>query len=176
MIRLFKYYIAGVDWLTERLGIVVSWLTGLLVLLIGYDVIMRYFFNRSSAGIYELEWHLFSMIFLLGAGYALMHDRHVRVDVFYHRLSEKQKAWINLIGTLCLLVPLSLIIIKSGFDFAANSFRLQETSPDPGGLPYRYLIKSAIPIGFAFVFLQAIAWIMKSIVTLTDRSSTPPIV
>jgi len=174
MIGIFKQYIAGVDWLTERLGAVVSWLTALLVLLIGYDVIMRYLFNSSSAGIYELEWHLFSMIFLLGAGYALKHDRHVRVDVFYHRMSKKQQAWINLIGTLFLLVPLSVIIIKSGFDFAANSFRLQETSPDPGGLPARFLIKSVIPAGFVFVFLQALAWIMKSIVTLTDRSSNPP--
>ena len=172
MVKIFKQYITTVDWLIERLGTAVSWLTSILVLLIGYDVVMRYFFNRSSAGIYELEWHLFSMIFLLGAAYALKHDRHVRVDVIYHRLSEKKKAWINLIGTLVFLIPLSLVIIKSGFDFAANAFALEEISADPGGLPARFLIKSVIPVGFAMVFLQALSLVFKSIITLTKNSVT----
>ena len=146
-----------------------SWLTAFLVLLICYDVIMRYLFNSSSIAIYELEWHIFALIFLLGAAYTLKHDRHVRVDVFYSRFSRRTQVLINLIGTLILLFPLCWILITEGFDFVANSFRLLESSPDPGGLPARYLIKMSIPIGFSLLFLQAISWVFSCLLELAGK-------
>lgn len=168
MINLLKGYIAFSDRVVEWSGKMVSWLTALLVLVICYDVVMRYLFNSSSVAIYELEWHIFSSIFLLGAAYALKHDRHVRVDVFYSSYPERIQAWVNLVGTLLLLFPLCGVLIAEGSDFVANSYRLSESSPDPGGLPARYIIKAAIPIGFILLFIQAISLIFNSILILMD--------
>ena len=168
MIKFLKSYISISDRLIEWTGKATSWLTALLVLVICYDVIMRYLFNRSSVAIYELEWHIFALIFLLGAAYALKHDRHVRVDVFYGQYSQKTKARVNLVGTLLLLIPLCVILLLEGSDFVANSFRFSESSPDPGGLPGRYVIKSAIPLGFFLLLIQAVSLTFNSILTLMD--------
>jgi TRAP-type mannitol/chloroaromatic compound transport system permease small subunit len=127
---------------------------------------MRYLFNSSSIAIYELEWHIFSLIFLLAAGFALKHDKHVRVDVFYSRFPEKTKAWVNLTATILLLFPFCLILITEGFDFVSNSFRESESSPDPGGLPARYLIKAAIPVGIGLLFIQAVSLVCQSLLVL----------
>ena len=166
MFKIIKSYINFSYRLIEWSGRVVSWLTALLVLVICYDVVMRYLFNTTSIAIYELEWHIFALIFLLGAAYALKHNRHVRVDVFYSRFSNKTQAWINLVGTILLLLPLCLILITEGIDFVGNSLRLSESSPDPGGLPARYLIKMAIPIGFSLLLIQALSLAFKSILEL----------
>ena len=153
--------------INELVGKGISWLTTLLVLVICYDVLMRYFFDSTSAGIIELEWHIFSLIFLIGAGYCLKHDRHVRVDVFYTNFSQTAKSWINLLGTLFFLLPFCAIVIYYSSKFTANSFALNESSSDPSGLPARYLIKSAIPIGFFFLFLQGISLLMESILLIS---------
>ncbi len=158
----------AIDQLNESIGRGIAWLTTALVLLICYDVAARYLFNTTSAGMVELEWHLFSFIFLLGAAYALRHDRHVRVDVFYQNFSEKKKAWINLMGCLLFLIPFCLVTIDASWKFTMNAFRIQEGSPDPGGLPARYIVKAAIPVGFSLLLLQALSLTFKSILTLTD--------
>jgi len=169
VLKLIKGYIAFSDKVNEWVGNLASWLTLTLVILIVYDVVMRYLFNKSSVAIYELEWHLFALIFLLGAAFALKHDRHVRVDVIYSRFGKKGQAWVNLLGTLFLLFPFCWIIITAGWDFTSNSFQLGESSADAGGLPARYLIKSAIPIGFFLVFLQALNLLCRSLLTLLDH-------
>jgi TRAP-type mannitol/chloroaromatic compound transport system permease small subunit len=168
MIKLVKTYIRYSNIIIEWCGSKVSWLTVALVLVICYDVIMRYLFNSSSVAIYEIEWHIFSLIFLLGAAYALKHNRHVRVDVLYSRFSTRTQAWINLVFTLCLLIPFCWILITQGIDFVSNSFRLSESSPDPGGLPARYLIKSAIPVGFSLLLIQAVSMAFQSFLLLTQ--------
>ena len=173
MVKLLNGYITFSDKIIEWAGRSISWLTGLLVLIICYDVIMRYLFNSSSVAIYELEWHIFALIFLLGAAYTLKHDRHVRVDVFYSRFPKRAKAWVNLIGTVFLLGPFCWILIIQGSDFMTNSFGLSESSPDPGGLPARFLIKSAIPIGFLLLLIQAISLAFKCVLVLfrTDENT-----
>ncbi|MDN5203521.1 TRAP transporter small permease subunit [Fulvivirgaceae bacterium BMA10] len=171
MLHFFNWYIKRVDQLNEWIGNKISWFTTLLVLLICYDVIMRYLFNQSAAWIFELEWHLFAAIFLIGAAFTLKHDRHVRVDVFYSRFSVKQKAWVNLVGTLIFLIPFCLVIIDASLKFVGNSFRLNESSPDPGGLPARYIIKSAIPIGFILLFLQSISLTFKSLLIIFNKAN-----
>lgn len=157
---------AIIDKLVKQIGTLVSWLTLLLVIVIVVDVALRYLFNTTSAASFELEWHLFAAIFLLGAGYTLQQDKHVRVDVFYHRFSEKTKAKVNLLGTLLLLLPLCGVTFWESLSFVKSSFAVGETSPDPGGLPARYLIKSAIPIGFFLLGLQGVNLILKSSKTL----------
>ena len=168
MIRLFYSYINLSNRIVEWVGRKISWLTALLVLVICYDVVMRYLFNSSSVAIYEIEWHIFSVIFLLGAAYALKHDRHVRVDVFYSKFPAKAKAWVNLLGTGLFLIPLCWILVAQGVDFVAHSFRFSESSPDPGGLPARYLIKAAIPLGFILLILQALSLALQSLLIIMD--------
>jgi TRAP-type mannitol/chloroaromatic compound transport system permease small subunit len=160
-----------IDNLNEAIGKGIAWLTTLLVVLICYDVVARYLFNATFAAIIELEWYLFSFIFLFGAAYALKHDKHVRVDVFYGNFTEKQQAWVNLIGTLFFLIPFCLIVIYTSFRFTVNSYAMQEGSPDPGGLPATYIVKAAIPIGFTLLLLQAISLLLKSILTLTHKNT-----
>ncbi|MFK7952683.1 MAG: TRAP transporter small permease subunit [Ekhidna sp.] len=152
-----------IDKIIKQIGQAISWLTVLLVLVIVIDVFLRYVFNSTSAASFELEWHLFAAIFLLGAAYTLQNDKHVRVDVFYHRFSEKGKARVNLIGTLFLLLPLCIVAFWESLSFVSSSFAVSETSPDPGGLPARYIIKSAIPIGFFLLGLQGINVVLNSI-------------
>ncbi|MEL6924173.1 MAG: TRAP transporter small permease subunit, partial [Bacteroidota bacterium] len=145
------------------LGRAVSWLTTVLVVFICYDVLMRYQFNSTAAWITELEWHLFALIFLLGAGYTLRHDKHVRVDLFYASMDTRDKAWVNLVGTLVFLIPWCLVLLYFSFFYALDAYQLNESSPDPGGLPARYLIKFSICVGVFFLLLQAIALVLESI-------------
>ena len=106
------------------------------------------------------------MLFLLSAGWAFQNDKHVRVDVFYQNFSEKTKAVVNLLGTIVLLLPLCYIGFVESTQFTIASYQIGETSPDPGGLPGRFIIKSMIPLGFFFLGLQGIAVVLRSIKTL----------
>ncbi|GAB4233594.1 MAG: hypothetical protein Tsb0034_06870 [Ekhidna sp.] len=148
------------------IGKATSWLSLVLVIVIVVDVSLRYLFNSTSAASFELEWHLFAIIFLLGAAWTLQHDKHVRVDVFYHRYSEKNKAWVNLVGTTVLLLPFCAVSFWESLSFVQSSFLLRETSPQPGGLPARWVIKSTIPIGFLLLGMQGVSLILKSIKTI----------
>lgn len=162
-------YVLTINRFNDWLGRQLSWLTTLLMLLICVDVLRRYALDATTVAILDLEWYLFSLIFLLGAGYGLCHDKHVRVDVFYHRFSETRKAWINLLGCLFFLIPFCLVCIYSTWEFTLYSYQLNEGSPEPGGLPARYLIKAAMPLGFLLLLLQAISMIFSSILIITNR-------
>ncbi|MCS6969302.1 MAG: TRAP transporter small permease subunit [Cytophagales bacterium] len=159
--------------INEYVGRAISWLTTGLVLVFCIDVLLRYVFKSASVAFYEIEWHLFSLIFLLGAGYSLKHDRHVRVDIFYARFSPKAKAWINFLGVGLFLIPFAVLVIKSSIPYVAMSYRINESSADAGGLPYRYLIKSAITAGFSLLLLQGIALMLDSLLILLrlDKST-----
>ena len=143
----------------------------LLVLVICVDVVVRYLFNATQEWMTEFEWHLFALIFLIGAAYTFKEDAHVRVDLFYNQWSEKTKAWINISGILLLLLPWCLIVIRAAQKYAMNAYRIRESSPDPGGLPARYLIKFAVVIGFLLLLLQALSVLLKSIAVLRDQRS-----
>jgi TRAP-type mannitol/chloroaromatic compound transport system permease small subunit len=146
-----------IDMVNEYVGRGVSWATLLLVLVTFTDVVMRYFFNTSYVFTQELEWHVFAFIFLMGAGYTLKIDGHVRVEVFYGRLGPKGKAWVNLIGVLFFLIPSCALFVKTGIPFMVKSFQVMEGSPDPGGIPFRFILKGCIPAGYALILLQGIS-------------------
>jgi TRAP-type mannitol/chloroaromatic compound transport system permease small subunit len=156
-------YVRAAERLSESVGLGVSWLTGLLVLVVCYDVFTRYLMQNSMVAVQEMEWHLFALVFLLGSAYSLKHDRHVRVDVFYSRFSPKRKALVNLGGSVLFLIPFCLVGIWGSQAFVISSFMIGETSPDPGGLPARFILKAAIPVGFLLVLLQGIAMSFKSL-------------
>ena len=137
-----------------------SRLSLLLVILVSSDVFLRYIFNFSSASLYELEWHVFAVIFLLGSVYTLHIDEHVRVDVFYNKFSKKNKKLVNLFGSLIFLIPFGIVISYTSIPFVEDSYNILESSPDPGGLPFRFLIKSIITVSF---FLLASIGIIRII-------------
>ncbi|WXT99635.1 MAG: hypothetical protein Ctma_0339 [Catillopecten margaritatus gill symbiont] len=132
-------------------------IVGLLLLTIAnvfIDVALRYGFNNSSIALQEMEWHLFSSMFLLGIAYTLQTDAHVRVDIFYAKFAPKKQAIINLIGYVIFILPISLLIAYYGIDFAYSAYAISEQSGDPGGLTHRFIIKSVIPLSFILVIIS----------------------
>lgn len=164
-----KFISQTIDRFNDLIGQVISWMSLILVLLIVVDVFLRYLFQYSSPAVFELEWHLFAALFLLGAGWTFKNDQHVRVDLFYQKFSEKGQAIVNLIGSLLLLMPFCIVGFIESLEFAVNSLTIGETSPDPGGLPARYIIKSCIPISFLLLGLQGLSVILKSSMALTQK-------
>jgi len=146
-----------IDTMSEWLGRGVAWVTAGLVLVVFVDVIMRYVFNTSYVFTQELEWHVFGFIFLIGAGYTLLHDGHVRVDVIYQRLGVKGKAWTNLIGVIFFALPGCFMVVVTSWKFTYNAWAVMECSPDPGGIPFRFIVKGFITVGFAILFIQALS-------------------
>ena len=168
LVKLSKF----IDRINEYVGRAVAWVTLLLVLVVFVDVVMRYAFNTSFVFTQELEWHLFAFIFLIGAGYTLLHDGHVRVDIIYQRLGGKGRAWINLLGVILFLLPGCFLVIKTSIKFVYNAWSILEGSPDPGGIPYRFIVKSTIPIGFALLLLQGISLGIHSFLQVIGVEST----
>jgi TRAP-type mannitol/chloroaromatic compound transport system permease small subunit len=108
---IIQSYLRFVHRLNHWSGKLAGWLSSLLVVIICIDVLLRYVFQFSTVALYDTEWHLFALIFLLGAGYTLQHDRHVRVGVFYAKFSPRQQAWVNVLGCLLFLFPFSLLLV-----------------------------------------------------------------
>lgn len=128
-----------------------------------YDVLMRYLFNDVSIGMQELEWHFYATIFLLGASYAISSEAHVRVDLVYERLTPQRKALIDIFGVLIFLAPFTSLVAWYGIDFAKEAYEMGEGSGDPGGLPYRWIIKAMISIAFISMFISGMGLLLRSI-------------
>ena len=144
--------------------------TGLLAMLIGLDTILRYGFSFTKNWILELETYLFSIGFLLAMAYALREDQHVRVDLFYGRLKEKSKRTIDVLGHLLLLIPWCLIILSTSYKYVKNSYSIFEQSPNPGGLPFRFLLKGLIFLCFLLLLIEAIFLIYRDLrIIFTDE-------
>jgi TRAP-type mannitol/chloroaromatic compound transport system permease small subunit len=156
--------------ITERVGKIASWCAVLMVIIISLDVIIRYLFKFTFIWIIELEIYLFGFLFLLGSGYALKHEKHVRVDVFYSKLTAKGKAIIDILGGLLYLVPWCCITVSASWKYAYSSFLIGESSPQPGGLPALYILKFAIALGFFLLLLQGIAHILKALTILFKKN------
>lgn len=154
--------------LAELLGKLSAILLILLVLNVFYDVIMRYVFNNVSIGMQEFEWHLFSIIFLLGIPYTLQRDGHVRVDLIYEKLSYKQQTVIDLLGYICFVLPFAAVVAYYAWGFTGESYQLAEKSGDPGGLHYRWIIKGAIPLAFGTLALTTVGLVLRNIRVLSS--------
>ncbi|KXX72443.1 TRAP transporter small permease subunit [Flammeovirga sp. SJP92] len=150
----------------KKIGNFVSYFSLLLIIIVCFDVLMRYFFNVTSASIAEMEWHLFACIFLLNAGNTLRQDKHVRVDAFYSKLSPRSKVYINTFGFFFFLTPFCLLIIDASLPYIINSYKIMEHSTDPSGLPYRFIIKATIPISMILLLLQGIGNTIEGLYSL----------
>lgn len=161
-----------IDALNERVGRTAIWLVLLSALVSAGNASFRYLFGMSSNGMLEIQWYMFSLIFLLGAGYTLKHDGHVRIDVIYGHLSRRVQAAIDIFGALVFLLPVALFITKMSWDMFLLSYQINEGSPDAGGL-LRWPIKLAIPLGFALLSLQGVSEVIKKTLFLLDKQ--PPV-
>ena len=168
---MIRNIINSIDILNETIGRAASWLVLAMVLLICYDVTMRYSFHQGSVALQELAWHLFALIFLLGSAYTLKHNNHVRVDILYQSqyLSNKHRALINIFGILLFLIPFCVLILITTWPFVENAYYYLEGSPDPGGLPYRYLLKGSILVAFTLLILQGLAELLRNYLILTKQ-------
>jgi TRAP-type mannitol/chloroaromatic compound transport system permease small subunit len=143
-------------WIT-RLGNCLAWLWVVLLAVIVVNVVLRYAFGEGRIEFEEIQWHLYSVGFLLGLGYALQGDNHVRVDVVHERLSPRAQAWIELYGIILLLLPFCALILIYSVPFVSFSWAMNEVSASPSGLPLRWLIKAMLPIGFGLLAIAAIS-------------------
>lgn len=158
----------AIDGLSEAVGGAVKWLVLAATLISALNASLRYGFDLSSNAWLELQWYLFALIFLLGASYTLKHNGHVRIDVVYGRLSVRAQAWIDLFGGVLFLLPVAGLMAWFSWGVFAESWAIQETSPDAGGL-LRWPIKLALPLGFGLLFLQGLAEIIKRIGMLSGH-------
>jgi TRAP-type mannitol/chloroaromatic compound transport system permease small subunit len=162
--------------INDGIGAVLRWLAVAMVLIGAYNALARYAtrifkVSLSSNALNEIQWYLFTLIFLLGAAYALRHDVHIRVDVLFARLSARGKAWMDIFGTILFLIPFCVLMLWVTWAPVRMSWMIREVSPDPGGLP-RYPIKAVILISFGLLLLQGIAFIIERLAVV--KGIVPP--
>jgi TRAP-type mannitol/chloroaromatic compound transport system permease small subunit len=162
----------AIDAFTERIGRVVYWLILIVVLISAANATVRKAFNYSSNAYLEIQWYLFSVIFLFGAGYTLLRDEHVRIDIIQGRLSPRAKNWIDVIGIVLFLWPMSLIIMWLAWPVFVDSYVRHEVSTNAGGLiiwPARLMV----PVGFALLLMQSVSELIKRVAFLAGRIPDP---
>jgi TRAP-type mannitol/chloroaromatic compound transport system permease small subunit len=169
--ELLERIAARLDAINSAVGRSAAWLSIPIVAIVVLDVVTRRFLTLGSVTLQELEWHLHAVLFLFCAAYAYIDDTHVRVDILRARLGEVPRAWIELIGAIFFLTPYSIVMVILGSQFVIDSYLLNEVSDAPGGLPFRFVIKSALPIGFLLLTLQGISTVAKQILILKGRKS-----
>jgi TRAP-type mannitol/chloroaromatic compound transport system permease small subunit len=186
-LRTFTKIAKKIDKLNAKAMLFSGILCILLVIVTAEQVVARYLFNSTSIGLQELQWHLFGILFLLGIAHTHKKNGHVRVDIIYERLSEKKRTYIDLAGSFLFVIPMCLILIFYGTQYCVQSFAFDnplattgneiekilystvfagESSPDPGGLPARWILKAFVPISMILLLLQTISMIIKNIIKL----------
>jgi len=156
------------DRLSKYAGLFAAVLVVVLSLLVSYDAMMRYLFSAGSIALQEVEWHLFDIIFLLGLSYALKHDKHVRVDIFFERYSRDTRMIVQILSMLLLVIPFGLLMLVDAYDMTLQSYLQHEVSSDPGGLTDRWIIKAVLVLGFLLLLVQALSEILKAYHQLKD--------
>jgi TRAP-type mannitol/chloroaromatic compound transport system permease small subunit len=159
-LRALRPTAAAIESLIDRVGSLTAWIALVMIGLVATNVILRYSFSFGSVWAQELEWHLLAALILLGMSYALQRGENVRVDVFYAHFSPRTKFVVDVISAL-LLIAISVHFIQLSLGYVEQSRSISEGSPDPGGIPYRWLVKSLIPLGYALLVLQQLALLLR---------------
>jgi TRAP-type mannitol/chloroaromatic compound transport system permease small subunit len=162
----------AIDGVNERVGRATIWLVLIVVVLSSGNAVSRFAFNLSSNAMLEVQWYLFSAIFLFCAAYVLKRNEHIRIDVIAGRLSERAQNWIDVFGILVFLLPMALIIAYLSWPVFMNAWNSGEMSPNPGGL-VRWPVRLMMPIGFALLILQAVSELIKRLAFLTGAGPNP---
>ena len=161
------------DAISETVGKTAAWCSFLMVLVTFYIVLTRYVFNTGSIAIQESVIYLNALLFLLTAAFTLKHDGHVRVDIFYGPASARYKAWVNMLGGLFLLLPVAVFILWISWDYVMAAWRIRETSPEAGGIPYVYLLKTLIVVMAFLVIVQGLTEILRNFLFLFFEEEKP---
>ena len=162
----------GIDWMNEQVGRLVYWLVLVAVLISAANAISRYSLNMSSNAWLEIQWYLFSAIFLFSSGYTLLYNQHVRIDVISGRLSRRARTWIDILGTLLFLFPMAITIMWLSWPVFVTAFERHELSSNAGGLlvwPARLMM----PVGFLLLVLQGLSELIKRIAFLRGLIADP---
>ena len=162
----------AVDWLNNKVGQGIYWLILVAVLVSAGNATIRYVFNNSSNAWLEIQWYLFSAVFLFGAGYALLHNQHVRIDVISSRMSKKAQIWIDILGTIFFLMPMAITIMWLSWPVFIESVHRGEVSTNAGGLviwPARLMV----PVGFLLLVLQGLSELIKRVAFLKGLIPDP---
>ena len=160
-----------IDIFTDRCGRLLAWLVLAMALLTTVVVLLRYGFNTGSIMAQEAVTYMHGCLFMLGAAYALKSEAHVRVDIFYRNFSERGRAWVNSLGGIVFLMPLCAFIGVSSWSYVTESWAILETSPEPGGIPAVFLLKSLLPLMAVNLFLQGLAETLRSTLVLVAEPS-----
>ena len=162
--------------LSEVTGAVVAWLTVLMVIGTFVIVVLRYGFDLGWIAMQESIVWMHAAVFMLGAAYTLKRDEHVRVDIFYRRMSARRRALVDLAGTAVFLLPMAVFLTVSSWDYVATSWAIREASREAGGLPYPFvpILKSLIPATALMLTLQGVAILIGSVLTLSGRAPSAP--
>jgi TRAP-type mannitol/chloroaromatic compound transport system permease small subunit len=155
----------GIERAVDLVGRAASWLALVIVVVMAVNVVLRYLFSYGSVWAQELEWHLLAPLILFGIPYALLKGDHVRVDVLYAKFSVENQLRVEVVSqVLCILI--SAAIVWLSLQYVGQAYAIDEKSPDPGGLPYRWVLKALIPAGFALLALQSVATLLGVIARL----------
>ena len=172
MMKLLLRLSRAVDWLNERIGRLVYWLVLAAVLISSANAMSRYVLNKTSNGWLEMQWYLFAAIFLLCAGYTLLHNEHIRIDVVSQRFSRRTQIWVDIFGTIFFMLPMTTFITYLGWYMFKEAYLVHEVSADPGGL-LRWPVKLLVPVGFFLLSLQGISELIKRIAFLMGLIPDP---
>ena len=143
----------AVDGVLSTIGKAASWLWVVLLVVIVFNVMLRYVFGEGRIEFEELQWHINALAFMLAIAYAYRVDAHIRIDLVSTKLRPRLQVWIEFYGTLLLLLPFIVVVVWYGWPFVAHSFAVSEISPSPGGLPFRWLLKAVLPIAFVLLLV-----------------------
>lgn len=167
------WLVRGIDWINQAIGRVVSWLVVGIVLLVFVLVVLRYLFNFTLVWLDESYLWAHGVVIMVGAAYTLLHDGHVRIDLFYREAGRRYKALVNLLGSVFLGLPVIWLIFDRGYDFVLRSWMRLETSSQSGGLPGLFLIKSMILVFAVLMGLQLLSLSARSLLELAGRKPPP---
>lgn len=157
------------DRITDAVGRVVMWLAVLLVLAQLAVVVLRYGFSTSFIQLQESVIYIHATLFMLSIAYALLHEGHVRVDIFYAEMPARRRAWFDLVGVIVAVIPFTLLVLWTCWPFVASSWRIGEGAIAYGGIPFQYLLKSLIPAMAALLLVAAIAHLCRCVLTIAKR-------
>ncbi len=160
----------GLDVFIDRIGRITGWCSFAIVLVMAFNVLLRYFFRTGSVASQELEWHLMAPICMLGLSYAILKDGHVQVDILYGRFPERAQRFIQFISTVLVVIVIA-ILLKLSIPYVMQSYNIGEKSPDPGGLTHRWIVKSMLPVGFGLLLIQSVAAMLRALIPIIDPTA-----
>ena len=164
-------FISFLDNLSEKIGRTIAWLTLFMVITQFIVVVLRYLFNIGWIAMQESILYMHALVFMLGAAYTLKHNAHVRVDIFYHKMTHRGKAWVDVLGTLLLLLPVCIFIFSYSWEYVANSWALLESSREAGGLPGLFVLKTSLLAMAGLLGLQGISLLLKNLLVLLNSDA-----